>query len=291
MPRAPGKKNQRQDGCLFVAATPIGNLDDTTRRALTVLGGCAFIAAEDTRHTRKLLSRFGVTAKLIPLHNRNEAAATRAVVKLLQAGNDVALVSNAGTPLLSDPGYPLVRACHDLGLRVSPLPGASALTAALSVCGLPAVKFCFEGFLPPRRPARLRRLRELRAEARTMVFYEAPHRIAATAADLAAVFGGARRAALARELTKLHETVHCADLAALAAMLDGDAEQRKGESVLVVAGCDAPDAASGPGGAEVHDVYSELARHLPPKKAAQVAAKLTGGRANAIYRAAMARRG
>jgi len=240
VPRAPGKKNQRRGGCLFVAATPIGNLDDITLRTLAVLGDCALIAAEDTRRTRKLLSRFGITAKLIPLHNRNEAAATRAVVKLLQGGNDVALVSNAGTPLLSDPGYPLVRACHDLGLRVSPLPGASALAAALSVCGLPAVKFCFEGFLPPRRPARLRRLRELRAEARTMVFYEAPHRIAAAAADLAAVFGGARRAALARELTKHHETVHCADLAGLAALLDSDAEQRKGESVLVVAGCDAP---------------------------------------------------
>jgi len=291
VPRAPGKKNQRRGGCLFVAATPIGNLDDITLRTLAVLGDCALIAAEDTRRTRKLLSRFGITAKLIPLHNRNEAAATRAVVKLLQGGNDVALVSNAGTPLLSDPGYPLVRACHDLGLRVSPLPGASALAAALSVCGLPAVKFCFEGFLPPRRPARLRRLRELRAEARTMVFYEAPHRIAAAAADLAAVFGGARRAALARELTKHHETVHCADLAGLAALLDGDAEQSKGESVLVVAGCDAPQAAPAPGGAEVHDVYSELARHLPPKKAAQVAAKLTGARANAIYRAAMAGRG
>ena len=269
-------------GTLWVVATPIGNLDDLSPRARQVLERAAAIAAEDTRHARPLLRHYGIRTPLVAVHEHNEAAMVPALIARLQAGDDLALISDAGTPLVSDPGFVLVRAARAAGLRVAPVPGASALIAALSVAGLPSARFAFEGFLPAKPGARRARLAALAGEPRTLIFYEAPHRLQEMLDDLLAAFGAQRRAVLARELTKLHETVLDGTLAALRERVATDADQRRGEIVLLVAGNEAEDAqALGAG----RRLYRLLCAELPPARAARIAAEFTGAPRRALYAA------
>lgn len=266
-------------GTLFVVATPIGNLGDIGGRALEVLKSVDAVCAEDTRHTRQLLAHFGIEKALVALHQHNEDAQAAQLVARLQAGQSLALVSDAGTPLVSDPGFRVVRAAREAGLRVSPVPGACAAIAALSVAGIASDRFAFEGFLPARAGARRERLAALVGEPRTLIFYEASHRIEETLADLAAIFGS-RRAALARELTKLFETVLDGDLPSLHARVTADANQRRGEFVLVVEGAPENEDATL---AQGRRVYAKLCEHLKPSQAAKVAAELTGAPRKALY--------
>lgn len=269
-----------RSGCLFVVATPIGNLGDLSPRALDTLKSVSAVCAEDTRHTRQLLAHFGVERPLLALHEHNEdEIAERLVVRLL-AGESLALVSDAGTPLVSDPGFRLVRAARAAGVKVSPVPGPSALIAALSVAGLPSDRFVFEGFLPAKAAARRERLSALAAETRTLVFYESAHRIEETLADAAIAFGARRLATIARELTKLFETVLDGTLEDLGARVAADANQRKGEFVLLVQGAgEDADAKI----AEGLRLYAKLSEHLPPSTAAKLAAELSGAPRKALY--------
>jgi 16S rRNA (cytidine1402-2'-O)-methyltransferase len=271
-----------EKGTLYVVATPIGNLTDLSSRARDVLASVDVIAAEDTRHTRGLLSHFGIERALVSLHEHNERRVLDDLVQRLRAGESVAQVSDAGTPLVSDPGFHLVRAAQDAGIRVVPVPGPSAVLAALAAAGVPTDRFVFEGFLPSKEGARRKRLQELAAEPRTLVFFEAPHRIAETLADLAAIFGAHREAAVARELTKTFETIRRAPLAELAAWVNEDANQRRGELVLVVHG--APET-EGELDAEALRVLKLLAAELPPRQAAALAAEITGKKKNLLYQA------
>ncbi len=267
-------------GTLHVVATPIGNLGDLSSRALETLRSVAAICAEDTRHTRQLLAHFGIEQSLIALHEHNEDELAGRLVARLQAGESLALVSDAGTPLVSDPGFRLVRAARAAGVRVSPVPGASALITALSVAGLPSDRFVFEGFLPAKANARRERLTALVSETRTLLFYESSHRIAETLADCATVFGADRRAVVARELTKLFESVLDGTLAELQARIDADPNQRKGEFVLLIEGAgDDADAKI----AEGRRIYTKLSAHLPPSTAAKLAAELSGAPRKALY--------
>lgn len=271
---------QPSAGTLHVVATPIGNLADLSPRALETLRSVAAVCAEDTRHTRQLLAHFGVERPLLALHEHNEAELAQTLVARLAAGESLALVSDAGTPLVSDPGFRLVRAAREAGIRVSPVPGPSALIAALSVAGLPSDRFAFEGFLPAKAGARRDRLAALAGEPRTLVFYESSHRIADTLADCVAAFGGERPAVLARELTKLFETVLDGDLSTLQARVEADANQRKGEFVLLVQGAgEDADARI----AEGRRVYALLAAELKPSLAAKLAAEITGAPRKALY--------
>ena len=271
---------QPSAGTLHVVATPIGNLADLSPRALETLRSVAAVCAEDTRHTRQLLAHFGVERPLLALHEHNEAELAQTLVARLAAGESLALVSDAGTPLVSDPGFRLVRAAREAGIRVSPVPGPSALIAALSVAGLPSDRFAFEGFLPAKAGARRDRLAALAGEPRTLVFYESSHRIADTLTDCVAAFGGERPAVLARELTKLFETVLDGDLSTLQARVEADANQRKGEFVLLVQGA-AEDADARI--AEGRRVYAMLAAELKPSLAAKLAAEITGAPRKALY--------
>ena len=267
-------------GTLYVVATPIGHLGDLSVRALETLRTVDAICAEDTRHTRQLLSHFGVERPLLALHEHNEDAQAASLVRRLLDGKSLALVSDAGTPLVSDPGYRLVRAARAAGLRVSPVPGACAAIAALSVAGLPSDRFVFEGFLPAKGAARRDRLARLVSESRTLLFYESGHRIEESLADMAAAFGPERPAVLARELTKLFETVLGETLGELVEQVGADANQRKGEFVVMVqgAGEDADARVT-----EGRRVYATLSAHLPPSTAAKLAAELTGAPRKALY--------
>jgi 16S rRNA (cytidine1402-2'-O)-methyltransferase len=267
-------------GTLFVVATPIGNLGDIGPRALDTLRAAAAICAEDTRRSGQLLAHFGISTPLVALHEHNEDAIAQKLVARLLAGDSLALVSDAGTPLVSDPGFRLVRAARAAGVKVSPVPGASALIAALSVAGLPSDRFAFEGFLPAKASARRERLQGLVAEPRTLIFYESSHRIAETLADMAQAFGGERPAVLARELTKLFETVLDGTLAELLAKVEADADQRKGEFVLLVQGAGEDADAKV---AEGLRLYAKLKEHLPPSTAAKLAAELSGAPRKALY--------
>ncbi|QNN45660.1 16S rRNA (cytidine(1402)-2'-O)-methyltransferase [Thermomonas brevis] len=267
-------------GTLFVVATPIGNLGDIGPRALDTLRAAAAICAEDTRRSGQLLAHFGIATPLVALHEHNEDAIAQKLVARLLAGESLALVSDAGTPLVSDPGFRLVRAARAAGVKVSPVPGASALIAALSVAGLPSDRFAFEGFLPAKASARRERLQGLVAEPRTLIFYESSHRIAETLADMAQAFGGERPAVLARELTKLFETVLDGSLAELLAKVEADADQRKGEFVLLVQGAGEDADAKV---AEGLRLYAKLKEHLPPSTAAKLAAELSGAPRKALY--------
>ena len=267
-------------GKLFVVATPIGNLGDLSPRALDTLKSVTAICAEDTRHTRQLLGHFGLEKPLVALHEHNEGDAASALVSRMLAGESLALVSDAGTPLVSDPGFRLVRAAREAGIAVSPVPGASALIAALSVAGLPSDRFVFEGFLPAKPNARRERLASLAAEPRTLIFYESAHRIEDALDDAARAFGGERRAVLARELTKLFETVLDGSLAELAQRVRADPNQRKGEFVLLVQGAgEDADAKL----IEGRRLYARLSDHLPPSTAAKLAAELSGAPRRALY--------
>lgn len=267
-------------GTLHIVATPIGNLGDLSPRALETLRTVAAICAEDTRHTRQLLSHFGLERPLLALHQHNEEQQAAQLVARLQGGDSLALVSDAGTPLVSDPGYRLVRAARAAAIKVSPVPGACAAIAALSVAGVASDRFVFEGFLPAKSSARRERLVKLAAEPRTLLFYESAHRIEETLADMAAAFGGVRGAVLARELTKLFETVLDGSLESLAAQVAADPNQRKGEFVVIVEGAGEDADAKV---IEGKRLYAKLSEHLPPSTAAKLAAELSGAPRKALY--------
>jgi 16S rRNA (cytidine1402-2'-O)-methyltransferase len=267
-------------GTLYVVATPIGNLEDLSPRARQTLADVDLIAAEDTRHTGRLLLHFGIKTRLLALHDHNEADRAGTVIDALRSGQSVALVSDAGTPLISDPGYRVVQAAHKAGIGVSPVPGPSALAAALSVAGLPTDRFCFEGFLPSKQQARRDRLAGLAGESRTLVFYESVHRVPDCIDDMIEVFGEDRRACISRELSKLHEQVQLASLAELRAQLEAGTIKSKGEFVIVVAGSHRAAQSS----LEIDTLLSELAGKLPDKEVARILARATGARRNAIYR-------
>jgi 16S rRNA (cytidine1402-2'-O)-methyltransferase len=267
-------------GILYVVATPIGNLGDLSARGREVLSQVAAICAEDTRHTRQMLSAYGMEKPLLALHEHNEAEIAWRLVERLRGGESLALVSDAGTPLVSDPGYRLVREVRAAGLKVSPVPGACAAIAALSVAGIPSDRFCFEGFLPAKGSARRERLQALARETRTLVFYESGHRIQESLADFIAVFGPGREAVLARELTKLFETLLGDTLADIATRVDADENQRRGEFVLVVRGCE-DDAAAAL--LEGRRLYEKLKAHLAPSQAAKLAAELSGAPRKSLY--------
>ena len=273
-------------GTLYVVATPIGNLADMVPRALDILKTVALVAAEDTRHSGRLLRHFGIATRLVSYHDRGEADQGEAVLAALADGRDVALISDAGTPLISDPGYRLVRAARAAGFAVSPVPGACAAVAALSVAGLPSDRFVFEGFLPARAGERLRRLEALAQEPRTLIFYEAPHRIQEALADIATVFGAERELVLGREISKAFETFLTGSAAEVGAQVAADANQRRGELVLMVAG--APERA--PAGDDLDRVLSVLLEELPLKQAVGLAARITGAAKNQLYERALALR-
>ena len=265
---------------LYVVATPIGNLADLSPRAHEVLSSVVAICAEDTRHTGQLLSHFCISKPLVALHDHNEEAMAERVVARLLGGESLAVVSDAGTPLVSDPGFRLVRAARAAGVKVSPVPGACAAIAALSVAGLPSDRFVFEGFLPAKSAARRERLHKVAGETGTLVFYESSHRIAESLADMAAAFGGERPAVVARELTKLFETVLDGTLAQLHAAVQADDNQRKGEFVVMVQGAGDDEEAKI---AEGRRLYAKLNEHLPPSTAAKLAAELSGAPRKALY--------
>lgn len=267
--------------CLYVVATPIGNLEDITLRALRVLAEADIVAAEDTRHSRVLLSRHGIERPLVALHEHNEEKQSAQLVERMLNGESLALVSDAGTPLLSDPGYRLVRMAAEAGITVCPVPGASAVTAALSVAGLPTDRFVFEGFLPPKSAARRKRLQALVTEPRTLVFFESSHRIGDGLADLEAAFGADRPAALCRELTKRFETVLRGTLAELRGAVETDPDQSKGEFVLVVGG-NSMDA--GDGLEQALALAQALREHVGASQAARIAANLHNVSRRDLYR-------
>jgi len=273
-------------GTLYVVATPIGNMGDLSPRARDVLGSVALVCAEDTRHTGQLLTQAGIAARLLSLHEHNEAGRIEEILRRLHAGDSVALVTDAGTPLISDPGYRLLAALRAANLPVSPVPGPCAAIAALSVAGLPTDRFFFEGFLPARSAARLARLRELAGRGETLVFYEAANRLAGTLADAIAVFGPERAAAVGRELTKLHETVYRGSLAEVQAAVRADPGGDRGECAWLVAGSGAEPA---PDEAELARVVGILAAELPASQAASLAARLTGASRKAAYKLATGR--
>ncbi|MDO6460319.1 16S rRNA (cytidine(1402)-2'-O)-methyltransferase [Granulosicoccaceae sp. 1_MG-2023] len=274
-----------EDGILYIVATPIGNLGDITGRALQVLAGADLICAEDTRHSKHLLSACGIAAtQLLSLHEHNEAQRISLVLERLRSGNSVALISDAGTPLISDPGYRLVTACHEAGLRVSPVPGPSALTAALSVAGLPTDRFLFAGFPPAKDSARRQWFGELAAREETLVFYESRHRITASLQAMAEAFGGARRLTLLREITKQFETVLHGTLDEVLARVGADPNQQRGEFVLVVGG--APVQASGD--EQARQLLALLLPDVGVKRAAEIAAGFLGEKKNRLYKLALA---
>ncbi len=269
-------------GSLYVVATPIGNLQDISARALQVLQQVSLIAAEDTRHSARLLEHFSIHTPMVACYDHNERSGSDALVQRLLAGDSLALISDAGTPLVSDPGFHLVRQARAAGVQVIPVPGACAAIAALSAAGLPSDRFAFEGFLPAKSGARAARLQALADESRTLIFYEAPHRLLDSVLAMAEAFGSRRQAVLARELTKTFETIKDAPLGELAGWIAADSNQQRGECVLLVAGVDEK------AGRDSLDVESQrvltlLAAELPLKKAAALTAQITGARKNLLY--------
>jgi 16S rRNA (cytidine1402-2'-O)-methyltransferase len=278
-------------GRLYVVATPIGNLGDLSPRARAVLTDVALVAAEDTRHTGVLLKHFGIETPQLSLHDHNEQHRMGDIIERLRQGASVALVSDAGTPAISDPGFDLVRAVAAAGFEIIAIPGPCAAIAALSIGALPTDRFCFEGFLPARGAARRKRLQSLTNEARTVVLYEAPHRVRETLEDCAAVFGGERSATVAREITKMHETTYRGSLRELLARAGADADFGRGEIVLLIAGMPQTPAedeggADGHGGA-LDRVLKILLAELPLKQAAHLAAQITEARDNEAYKRAL----
>ncbi|CAK0766483.1 Ribosomal RNA small subunit methyltransferase I [Gammaproteobacteria bacterium] len=269
-------------GSLYVVATPIGNLGDMTTRSVEILRQVNCIAAEDTRHSAPLLHYFGITTPVVAYHGHNERTMTPVLVERMVAGESIALISDAGTPLLSDPGFQLVRAARERKLAVIPIPGVSAVVCALSVCGLPCDRFVFEGFLPAKEAARRTHLESLRSEERSLVFYESPYRLQETLADLATIFGGERRAVLAREMTKIHETFLCDTLAGLVTRVTSDPDQRRGESVLIVDGAPETEATTRRE-AQARQIFETLRKELSASRAVAIAAQITGTRKNLLY--------
>jgi len=279
--------SQIEKGSLYIVATPIGNTDDITERARQVLAAVDAIAAEDTRDSRRLLQHLGIDTPLFALHEHNETQQAETVIRRLQEGESIALVSDAGTPLISDPGYPLVHQARLAGVKVVPVPGASSVLAALSCSGLPTDRFVFEGFLPAKAGARQKRLSELASDSRTHIFFEAPHRISDCLQDLQTVFGADRQAVLARELTKTYETFLAGTVSELLAQVQADSNQQRGEMVLVLAGntrATGIDAAA-------EKIFFTLLEELPLKQASQLAARITGIGKNVFYQAGLDKAG
>lgn len=273
-------ETQVNNGTLYIVATPIGNLGDISQRALDILSQVDLIACEDTRHTQKLLSAYSIKNRTMSMHDHNERQRQDQIGELLQQGKSIALVSDAGTPLISDPGFHLVRHCRQLGLTVVPVPGACAAIAALSAAGLPTDRFSFEGFLPSKSGARKNTLSELSEESRTMVFYDAPRRAIDTIADIVEVLGNERFVVIARELTKTFETIHSDTAENLLDWLQLDPNQLKGEMVLIIEGKKAdPTAIS----AQIIETLKLLLDELPPKKACAITAKIYGIKKNSLY--------
>lgn len=273
-----------KEAALYVVATPLGNLQDITLRAIEVLRSVPLVAAEDTRVSRRLLEHHGIDVALISLHEHNEASASARVIGMLRQGQPVALVSDAGTPAISDPGALLVRRVREAGLRTIPVPGPSALAAALSVAGLEHGGFLFLGFLPPQAAARRRALEEVRRVPHALVLYEAPHRVRECIDDLAQVLGGARELLVARELTKLFEQVHACTLAEAGAWFDADANRLRGEFVLVVGAAPEQEDARQE---QARRVLELLLAELPLKQAVRLCADITGVKRNALYARAL----
>ena len=273
-------------GTLYIVATPIGNLDDLSPRARRILAEVDVIAAEDTRHTARLLAHFSISTRQIALHDHNEVRAAGPLIERLQNGSSIALVSDAGTPLVSDPGFRLVGAAHEAGITVSPIPGASAAIAAMSVAGLPSDRFTFEGFLPPKQAARRNTLQAISHESRTLVYYESVHRISDSLRDMVAILGADRQAFIGREITKRHEQCVQATLGELAASLGSGEIVSKGEFVIVVAGKAASTEEIEMIAAD--RLLEELLEHVPGSQAADIVAKLSGRKRNAIYKEMLA---
>ncbi|WP_147194625.1 16S rRNA (cytidine(1402)-2'-O)-methyltransferase [Pantoea sp. CCBC3-3-1] len=269
---------------LYIVPTPIGNLGDITQRALTVLSSVDLIAAEDTRHTGLLLQHFAINARLFALHDHNEQQKAETLLAKLRDGQSIALVSDAGTPLINDPGYHLVRLCRDAGINVVPLPGACAAITALSAAGLPSDRFCYEGFLPAKSKGRCDTLRALEQESRTLIFYESTHRLLESLQDMVAVWGEARYVVLAREITKTWESIYGAPVGELLAWVQEDENRRKGEMVLIVEGYHAQEDALPP---EALRTLALLQKELPLKKAAQLTAEIHDVKKNALYKYAL----
>jgi len=273
-----------QSGVLYVVATPIGNLADLSERAVSVLTEVDVVACEDTRHTQKLLQHLGLRKVMMSVHDHNERDRISQIAQHLTDGRSMALVSDAGTPLISDPGYPLVQALREQGFNVTPVPGPSALITALSAAGLPTDRFLFEGFLPHKAGGRRERLEPLVNETATLVFYESKHRILETLTLMAEAFGEDRTACVARELTKTYESFYHGSLGSVREQLLADDDQTKGEFVVMVAGNPEPATATA---FDTDKLFRLLLAELPPKKAAAVIAELTGENKKALYQRAL----
>ncbi len=267
------------NSCLYVVATPIGNMGDMVPRAVEILQMVDVIAAEDTRHSKRLMQHFNITTKLVAYHDHSNTAVIESLIQRIVAGENVALISDAGTPLVSDPGYRIVDAAQTAGVTVVPIPGASAVIAALSAAGLPSDRFVFEGFLNAKRAARLKQMQSLVDETRTLIFYEAPHRVLACLQDMMTVFGAEREVVMARELTKTFETIRRAPVSELCHWVEGDSNQQKGECVLLVRGAAKETGSDGEG----RRVFDMLAEELSLKQAAALASKITGVKKNVLY--------
>lgn len=273
-------------GTLYIVATPIGNLDDLSPRAQQILKAVDTIAAEDTRHSRYLLTQFGIQTSCISLHEHNEQARINYLLTQLKQGLSLAVISDAGTPLISDPGYRLVQAAREQGVKVVPIPGPCALVAALSVAGLPSDRFIFEGFLPAKNTAKQKQLAKLKDETRTVIFYEAPHRILDTISAMISIFGDGRQAVIARELTKTFETVYGGTLAAINQWLQSDPNQQKGEFVILLHGAEEKENKDEGAALAILDI---LLSELPVSQAAKLAAKITGEKKSWFYEKALER--
>ena len=267
------------EAVLYIVATPIGNLADISERAIEILKQVDLIAAEDTRHSKTLLERYGIKTKVCAYHEHNEEKVTQQLIQQIQAGESIALISDAGTPLINDPGYKLVVAAHDNNIQVIPIPGPSAIITALSACGLPTNKFIFEGYLPAKSEARKTHLNELRNESRTLVFYEAPHRIVESAKIMQEIFGAERRVTIARELTKKFEQIVRDKLSTINEKLENDEIKIKGEFVVIVEGAQETSVTD----KEILRINQILSEKLPPKDAAGLTAKITGKKKNEVY--------
>jgi 16S rRNA (cytidine1402-2'-O)-methyltransferase len=272
--------SENEIACLYIVATPIGNLADMSQRAIEILQSVDVIAAEDTRHSGFLLQHFAIKTPSVSLHDHNELQRSETLLTRLQQGESIALISDAGTPLISDPGYKLVSLVRDHGIPVIPIPGSCAVIAALSASGLPSDRFSFEGFLPSKQGARLQTLEKLAGDTRTLIFYDSPRRLQSTLTDMVEIFGGERRACLARELTKLHETINTKPLAELLNWVKNDANQQRGECVVLVEGAKNHQDANE---VEVNRVLGLLLKELPVKKAAAITSSLLGISKNNAY--------
>ncbi|WP_238942460.1 16S rRNA (cytidine(1402)-2'-O)-methyltransferase [Marinobacter sediminum] len=280
-------KNEKAQGVLYIVATPIGNLDDLSSRAVSVLNRVDVVAAEDTRHSGRLLQHLGLHKRLIALHDHNERDRAGSLLQELEAGRSVALISDAGTPLISDPGYVLVREARSRGLKVSPIPGACALVAALSAAGLPTDRFLFVGFLPAKRSGRRAALEQQVRETATLVFYESPHRILDAVSDIASVFGEEREIVLGRELTKTFETFYSGSVAEVLAALEADPHGTKGEFVVMIHGAEPVTTDEDAGALDIDRLLKLLLPELPVKKVAKLVAELSGRPKNELYQRAL----